>query len=148
VTAGAQSSATSAAVDRWALGVFVGIVVLAVPLLLYLGRDQWFYLDDWWLLGDGPASHKGLFDAHNGHWITVSAIIYRLNYRLWGLRTYLPYQVPVVLLQFGSAVLLLDRDGNGAGLRLLRIRERQPLLRLPGDLDGIAVLRARAVPAH
>jgi hypothetical protein len=106
VTAGAQSSATSAAVDRWALGVFVGVVVLAVPLLLYLGRDQWFYLDEWWLLGDGPASHKGLFDAHNGHWITVSAIIYRLNYRLWGLHTYLPYQVPVVLLHLGSAVLL------------------------------------------
>jgi hypothetical protein len=92
--------------DRWALLVFLTVVVLAVPLLLYLGRDQWFFLDEWWLLGDGSASHKGLFDAHNGHWITVPAIIYQINYRLWGLHTYLPYQVPVVLLHLGSAVLL------------------------------------------
>jgi len=93
-------------VDRWALGVFVVVVVCAVPFLLYLGRDQWFFLDEWWLLSDGAASHGGIFDAHNGHWITLTAIAYRINYALWGLRTYLPYQVPVVLLHVGSAVLL------------------------------------------
>ena len=93
-------------VDRWSLVVFVVVVVLAVPLLLYLGRDQWFFLDEWWLLSDGAGSHDGIFDAHNGHWITLPAILYRINYWVWGLRTYVPYQVPVVLLHVGSAVLL------------------------------------------
>jgi len=93
-------------VDRWSLGVFVVVVVIAVPLLLYLGRDQWFYRDEWFVLGDGSESLDGFFDAHNGHWITVVTVVFRVNYALWGLHTYLPYQVPVVLLHVGSAVLL------------------------------------------
>ena len=92
--------------DRWSLGVFVVVVVLSVPLLLYLGRDQWFYLDEWSVLGDGVGSQGGYLDPHNGHWSTVVTIAFRVNYALWGLRSYLPYQVPVVLLHVGSAVLL------------------------------------------
>ena len=93
-------------VDQWSLVVFVAVVALAVPLLLYLGRDQWFFLDEWWLLGDGADSLDGYFESHNGHWITLTAIVYRINYELWGLHSYLPYQVPVVLVHVGSAILL------------------------------------------
>jgi len=97
---------TGQRVDRWSLVVFVVVVVLAVPLLLYLGRDQWFRADDWYVIGDGADSLDGYFAAHNGHWVTVVTIAHSVSYRLWGLHTYLPYQVPVVLAHVGSAVLL------------------------------------------
>ena len=80
--------------------------MLAVPILLYVGRDQWFFLDEWFVLGDGAGSLNGFFDAHNGHWSTIVTVVFRANYAIWGLHTYLPYQVPVVLAHVGSAVVL------------------------------------------
>ena len=48
----------------------------------------------------------GYLDGHNGHWITLLRLDYRLNFELWGLRSYLPYQIPAVLGHLASAVLL------------------------------------------
>jgi hypothetical protein len=57
------------------------------------------------LTRDGLTS-PGYLDAHNGHWITLLRLDYRLNFQLWGLRSYLPYQVPVVLAHLAAAVLV------------------------------------------
>jgi hypothetical protein len=103
--ASAQISPRSS-VDRWSLGAFIAIVTCAFPLLLYLGRNQWFFYDEWWVLGDGTGSQNSFLEAYAGHWITVPMAVYRINFRLFGLNTYLPYQLPVVLLHLGSAVLL------------------------------------------
>jgi hypothetical protein len=102
----AAGTGTPVAPGRWSAGVFAGAVGVALPLLLWFGRDHWFYLDEWQILGADGVSNTGYLDGHNGHWITWLRLEYRLNFELWGLRSYLPYQVPAVLGHLASAVLL------------------------------------------
>jgi hypothetical protein len=92
--------------ETWSWRVFVAAVVVALPVLLWVGRDHWFFFDEWWLLARDGLLSSGYLDSHNGHWITVLVVDYRLTFRLWGLDSYVPYQVPVVLAHLGSAVLL------------------------------------------
>jgi hypothetical protein len=104
--AGEVSRRRARVVDRWSARVFALAVVAALPLLLWFGRDHWFYLDEWQILGADGVTRTGFLDGHNGHWITLLRLEYRLNFELWGLRTYLPYQVPAILGHLASAVLL------------------------------------------
>jgi hypothetical protein len=92
--------------ERWSARVFSAAAVAAGPLLLWFGRDHWFFLDEWWVLTRDGLTSPGYLDGHNGHWITLLRFDYRLNFELWGLRSYLPYQVPVVLAHVGAAVLV------------------------------------------
>jgi hypothetical protein len=92
--------------ELWSARIFGAAVVLALPLLLWFGRDHWFFLDDWWVLTRDGLTRPGYLDGHNGHWVTLLRFDYRLNFELWGLRSYLPYQVPVVLAHLGAAVLV------------------------------------------
>jgi hypothetical protein len=91
---------------RWSVRLFAVAVVGALPLLLWFGRHHWFFLDEWTILGADETSRVGYLDGHNGHWITLLRLDYRLNFELWGLRSYLPYQIPAVLGHLASAVLL------------------------------------------
>src|SRR4029453_13728361 len=93
-------------VDRWSVWVFAAAVVAALPLLLWFGRDHWFYLDEWQILGADGVTRTGYLDGHNGHWITLLRLEYRLTFELWGLRSYVPYQVPAILGHLASAVLV------------------------------------------
>jgi hypothetical protein len=92
--------------DRWSAWVFAVAVVATLPLILWYGRHHWFFLDEWTILGADGLARTGYLDGHNGHWITLLRLDYRLNYALWGLRSYLPYQVPAVLGHLATAVLL------------------------------------------
>jgi hypothetical protein len=92
--------------ERWSAVVFAVAAAVALPMLLWFGRDHWFFLDDWWVLTRDGLTSPGYLDGHNGHWVTLLRFDYRLNFELWGLRSYLPYQVPVVLAHLGAAVLL------------------------------------------
>jgi hypothetical protein len=76
----------------------VAVVVVTLPLLLHWGRDQWFFLDEWEFLVNRELRDVGsLFRPHNGHWVTIPAIAYRLVFQVWGITTYTPYQVLAVL---------------------------------------------------
>jgi hypothetical protein len=94
--------------DWWSARVFVVAVVAALPLLLWFGRHHWFFLDEWWVLSRAGSSNPGYLDGHNGHWITLTRTHYLLTFELWGLRTYVPYQLPVVLAHLGAAALLRE----------------------------------------
>jgi hypothetical protein len=81
--------------------------VVALATILRGGRDQWFHLDEWsFLTGRSLTDIGGLLEAHNGHWVTLPAIIYRLHFSLFHLTTYLPYQLLVVASHLAIAVLI------------------------------------------
>jgi hypothetical protein len=92
--------------ERWSAWVFAAAVIAALPLLLWFGRDHWFYLDEWEVLGADGVTPTGYLDAHYGHWNTLLRLEYRLNFELWGLRSYVPYMVPAILGHLAIAVLV------------------------------------------
>jgi predicted lipoprotein with Yx(FWY)xxD motif len=93
--------------ERLALLVFVAVEVAALITVLVLGRHQWFTLDEWdFLAGRNAGSITDLFRPHNEHWSTIPILVYRALFHLFGLRTYLPYQLIVVLLDLTAAALL------------------------------------------
>jgi hypothetical protein len=98
----AEPTSTAAA---WAFGLYVAA---ALPLLLFvLGDHFWFLRDDWFFITDRELSSvDDLFRDHNGHWSTVPIVVFRGLYALVGIRSYLPYQAAVVGAHLLVAVLL------------------------------------------
>ena len=105
VAAGEDRAAPDRA-GRWSAVVFAVAVVVALPVLLWCGRRHWFFLDEWWGLGRSEAWDPGYLDGHNGQWSTLTRLQYRATFELFGLRTYLPYQVPVVVAHLAVAALV------------------------------------------
>ncbi len=94
--------------DRQAAWVFAGFVAVAAVLLLaYFGRYHWFHGDEWAFLGARDGGDVGdLLRAHNEHLTFLPIVAYRVMWNLFGLRSYVPYQVPVIALHLTAAVLL------------------------------------------
>ena len=68
---------------------------------------MWFYLDEWDFLADRTAFNVGdLFRAHNEHWVTLPVLAYRGLWWVFGLNSYRPYQVVIILLHLLAAFLV------------------------------------------
>lgn len=97
--------------------VFAAIVVVGFAILVYRGRFFWFFRDDWNFITERELSRPGdLFRPHNAHWTTVGVVLFRINYALFGIRTYLPYQLLTILMHVTVVVLLrviMRRAGVG-----------------------------------
>jgi hypothetical protein len=93
--------------SRLALGVFVAYLIAAVPLIiLVLGDFYWFLADDWAIIIDYQAwDPSDLFEARAGHWVTLPILLYRALWNLVGLN-YWVYQLALVLTHLTSVVLL------------------------------------------
>jgi hypothetical protein len=92
---------------RGSAALFGGVIAAALPIILYQGREQWFFLDEWDFLADRRANSFGdLMRPHNEHWSTVPIVVYRVLFHVVGLRHYWPYQLSLVLLHLAVAVLL------------------------------------------
>jgi len=93
-------------------------LVLAFGALLYIGRRQWFFYDEWEFLatrGLGGQSLR-LFAPHNEHWSTIPILVFRGLYAVVGLRSYLPYLAVLLLLHVTIAYVvwrLMLRAGAG-----------------------------------
>jgi hypothetical protein len=77
--------------------------------LMYLGRNSWFWGDDWTFLfhrGTLPGEGAGLMDPFNGHWSLIMTLVYRVLYSMVGLTTYAPYLAVLVLLHLATVVAL------------------------------------------
>jgi hypothetical protein len=113
-TAKVRSYLPSERTARLALLVFAGVIAVAFILFLVFGHSQWFFLDDWDFLAD-----RGIGDVlrpHNEHWSTLPILVYRALWGVFGLRTYVPYQLIAILLHLTAAVLLrrvMRRAGVG-----------------------------------
>ncbi len=96
---------------RWVsapIAVFGAVELGALVLWMILGRRQWFYLDEWDFVAGRKAGNVGdLFRPHNEHWTTLPILAYRALYQLFGLNTYFPYRLLVVVLHLTAAALLL-----------------------------------------
>jgi hypothetical protein len=87
--------------------IFGLAVVVAFPLYLWLGRDQWFFLDDWDLLaGRSARSVDDLLRPHNEHWMPLPILVYRGMWHLVGIRSYWPYQAMTITLHLVAASLI------------------------------------------
>ena len=98
-----MSRVLAAARARPALLVHLATLTAALGLLLYLGRDLWFYYDEWDVVGNHGDS---LMAPHNEHWSLLPKVAYAGLYAMFGLRSYLPYLAVVLLLHIGVAHLL------------------------------------------
>ena len=86
-------------------GVF--IVVAAWALIAKLGNYFWFHGDEWdFLVTRDGGSLGDLLHPHNEHLQLLPIVVYRVLWNLFGLRSYTPYQVPVIALHLTAAVLL------------------------------------------
>jgi hypothetical protein len=92
----------------------------AFAFLLWVNRHQWFYVDDWAMIVDRGVVGRaqfGLWDPHNEHWSTIPVLIYRGLFAVFGVRTYLPYVLVLILLHLLTVHLLwriMIRGGIGA----------------------------------
>jgi hypothetical protein len=92
--------------ERIALWVFVAYLVVALPVLLWLGSDRWFLGDEWTILTDRSLNVDDLFRPNNQHWSTVLVLVYRAIFSVVGLHAYWPYQVVVIVMHLATAGLL------------------------------------------
>jgi hypothetical protein len=92
--------------DVWATRAFIAYLVIAFPILLYLGRYHWFFADEWEYLANRSFAPYDLFRHHFGHWVTTPIVVFRGMYAVFGLRSYLPYQMVLIASHLGAAWLL------------------------------------------
>ena len=77
------------------------------PRLLSWGHKWWFWADDWDFLGTRTGGNlSDLFRAHYQHWVTLPILAYRLLWWVFGIRTYVPYQLLIITLHLATALLL------------------------------------------
>ena len=102
---------------RVALAAFGAVLLAAIPLLLTWGNKWWFWADDWDFLAARTGGNLGdLFRPHYQHWTTLPIIAYRALWWMFGIRSYAPYQLLVILLHL-TAVALLRAIMRRAGVR-------------------------------
>jgi hypothetical protein len=116
--AAVPASAAPRGSDRLALVAFIAVIVGALAFYVAVGRRHyWFFQDEWvFLVERDGGSLDGLFRPHNEHWTTVPVVAYRTLWRVFGLRSYLPYQAMIIALHLTAGVLLrvvMRRAGAG-----------------------------------
>src|SRR4051794_2505161 len=93
---------------RAPVAVFAAVEASALVLWLTISRSNWFYIDEWDVLAGRRATNlEDVFRPHNGHWITVPVLSFRLLFSLFGLRTYVPYRLVSIVLYLVVAALML-----------------------------------------
>jgi hypothetical protein len=92
---------------RVANATFAVVAVLSIPLLAFFGRDWWFWADDWDFLAARTGGDAGdLFRGHYQHWTTLPILAYRALWFVFGIRSYLPYQLLVIAAHIVAVALL------------------------------------------
>jgi hypothetical protein len=82
-------------------------LAVALPLLLFLGSHYWFAGDEWaFLVGGSITDPAVLFRPIQSHWSTLPILVYRALYSVFGLHSYLPFQLCVILLHLILCCLL------------------------------------------
>jgi hypothetical protein len=92
---------------RFSLAVFLLAGLAMLVAVLVINRHQWFFNDDWDFIATRTIGNlNALFRPHYGHWSTTEVVVDRGLYEVFGLRTYVPYQLVMVCLHFAIAAML------------------------------------------
>ncbi len=93
--------------ERLALWTFVAAELAIVPYFAWIGRTNWFSEDEWDFLAARTAGNvHDIFLPFNQHWSTLPILAFRLLWEIFGLTTYRPYLLLVLLLHLAIAGLL------------------------------------------
>lgn len=80
-------------------------LALGAALLLYLGKDQWFFFDEWDFIWPDEGLRR-LVEGHNGHWSLVPIAIWLALQQTLGLASYLPFLTFAIAAHLVTAHLL------------------------------------------
>jgi hypothetical protein len=87
--------------------IFGLLIAAAGPYLLWVGRDNSFFYDDWsYLLARNPWTFDAIFEPHNEHLQATSVFVYKVLFETVGLRDYWVYQSVLVLGNLITGVLV------------------------------------------
>lgn len=90
----------------WAVFLVAALGMLVAVLVI--DRHQWFFNDDWDFLATRTIGNlSDLFRPHYGEWSTGEVVVDRALYEVFGLHTYVPFQVVMVCLHVAIAAMLL-----------------------------------------
>lgn len=107
----ARRAATWLGSDTGATWAWRAALVLAVPVYYFVGRHQWFNRDDWAFVltrEQMRASHgwdEWLFVPQDGHWLTLSILLFKGTMDVFGLGSYWPFLL-LALISHAIAVAL------------------------------------------
>ncbi|MFN8028064.1 MAG: hypothetical protein U0W40_17370 [Acidimicrobiia bacterium] len=92
------------------LWVHLGTLVLAVPVLVWVNRDQGFSGDEWVVitprgLGSNP-QRDSILAPHFEHWTTLPILAFKGIYGLVAMRSYWPYVALLILVQLVATHML------------------------------------------
>jgi hypothetical protein len=94
----------------WATRAHWLSLALAFVFIVWVDRHKWFDVDEWNFLVDRGFSPRGddvgIFAPHNEHWSTIPVLGYRFLFSIFGVRTYFPYLVVVIVFHLLVAHLL------------------------------------------
>jgi hypothetical protein len=94
---------------RAALLAFVFTAAASAVLYVVNGRKVWFFGvfgDEWDFLAGRRLTVHDLLLRHGDHLVALPALVFRILYQLFGLRSYLPYQFVAIALHITAAALL------------------------------------------
>jgi hypothetical protein len=95
------------ALRRLARPVLVLAIIASALLQLHLSRGSSFWADDWTWIETRRADTVNAFLApYNGHLSLVPVAIYRLMFAVFGIGSYTPYRVVVIVLNLAVALLV------------------------------------------
>lgn len=100
--------------------VHYAALILGFVAILWIGRDQWFFGDDWAILA--PRLDDDVMLPHVGHWNLIPATVFPLVRNWLGLSSYLPYLALAVLAHVAVSHLvwrILGRIGVNAWVATL-----------------------------
>ncbi len=95
----------------------IALAVVTAGLVLWNARHQYFVFDDWmyWtdrqdFLAEGGVKGiiKVLVTPHNGQLPTVTFAVWLPLDWLFGMHSYIPYMIPVILLHVAGGILLFE----------------------------------------
>jgi hypothetical protein len=86
----------------------VGLAVaVATVVILRAGRGTNFFFDEWeWITRRRDASLDDFLRPHNGHFSAIPVGVYKVLFELFGIRSYTPYRVVVLVAHLVCCTLL------------------------------------------